>query len=48
MKVMVVDDEEEIIELVENMLGAEVIEVVGALSGNALKKLRERNQILFS
>ncbi|RLG57985.1 MAG: two-component system response regulator [Candidatus Hydrothermarchaeota archaeon] len=49
MKVMVVDDEEEIIELVENMLGAEGIEVVGALSGKeCLKKIkREKPDFIF-
>ena len=42
MKVMVVDDEVEIIELVENMLSPEGIKVIEATSGKeCLQKLRE-------
>ncbi len=49
MKVMVVDDEMEIIELVRNMLQVEGIEVIGALSGKeCLKKLRsEKPDFIF-
>ena len=49
MKVMIVDDEKEIIELVENMLGAEGIEVIEALSGKeCLRKLKnEKPDFIF-